>query len=82
MTSHVAMRPGKRNTFKQAGDMGKLLHKAENFKAGIRSNVVHPFRVLKSQFGDMQTCYWRLKKNARKSTPYLRCSICGWLAMI
>ncbi len=64
VTWHVAMRPGKRKTLKQAGETGQLLDKAEKFKAGIRAKVEHPFRVIKRQFGYMKTRYRGLKKNA------------------
>lgn len=64
VTWHVAMRPGKRKSLKQAGKMGELLDKAEKFKAGIRAKVEHPFRVIKRQFGYMKTRYRGLKKNA------------------
>ena len=47
VTWHVAMRPGKLKTLKQAGKMGELLDKAEKFTAGIRAKVEHPFRVIK-----------------------------------
>ena len=64
VTWHVALRPGKRNALKHAGQMGELLNQAEKLKAGIRAKVEHPFRVIKRQFGYMKTRYRGLKKNA------------------
>lgn len=64
VTWYVAMRPGIRKAFKQAGEMGELLDRAEKFKPGIRAKVERPFRVIKRQFGYMKTRYRGLKKNA------------------
>ncbi|MBP9148613.1 MAG: IS5 family transposase [Rhodoferax sp.] len=65
VTWHVAMRPGKRKTLKNAGGaMGELLDKAEKLKAGVRAKVEHPFRVIKRQFGYVKVRYRGLAKNA------------------
>jgi IS5 family transposase len=62
---HVAMRPGKRKTLKNAGGaIGELLDKAEKLKAGVRAKVEHPFRVIKRQFGYVKVRYRGLAKNA------------------
>ncbi|MDO9253620.1 MAG: IS5 family transposase [Hydrogenophaga sp.] len=62
---HVAMRPGKRKTLKNAGGtMGDMLDKAEKLKAGVRAKVEHPFRVIKRQFGFARVRYKGLAKNA------------------
>ena len=59
------MRPGKRQTLKNAGGaMGELLDKAEKLKAGVRAKVEHPFRVIKRQFGYVKVRYRGLAKNA------------------
>ena len=65
VTWHVAMRPGKRKTLRNAGGaMGELLDKAEKLKAGVRAKVEHPFRVIKRQFGYVKVRYRGLAKNA------------------
>ena len=47
-----------------------MIDQAENLKAGIRAKVMHPFRVIKRQFGFVKVRYRGLKKNtAQLITP-------------
>ena len=43
--------------------INKLTDKIEKAKATIRAKVEHPFRVIKRQFGCVNTRYRGLKKN-------------------
>ena len=60
---HVAMRPGKRSALDKQAELGALLDKAEQLKASVRTEVQHPFRVIKCQFGFTKVRYKRLSKN-------------------
>src|SRR5450759_304163 len=63
VTWHVAMRPGKRKALNKENEADAMIDQAEKLKAGVRSKVEHPFRVLKRQFGFMKVRYRGLKKN-------------------
>jgi IS5 family transposase len=63
VTWHIAMRPGKRKALDKDNTADAMIDKAENLKAGIRAKVVHPFRVIKRQFGFVKVRYRGLKKN-------------------
>ena len=65
MEFRVAMRPGKRRALPDTPD-GKLQDLFETAKAHIRSNVEHPFRVIKQQFGFQKTRLRGLVKNRCK----------------
>jgi IS5 family transposase len=45
------MRLGKRRAFDKSDSLDRLTDKVEKAKAGIRSQVEYPFRVIKRQFG-------------------------------
>ncbi len=60
---HIAMRPGKRRALDKENEADALIDQAEKFKAGVRSKVEHPFRVIKRQFGFVKVRYRGLKKN-------------------
>ena len=57
------MRPGKRKALNKENEADVMIDKAEKLKAGIRSKVEHPFRVVKRQFGFVKVRYRGLKKN-------------------
>ena len=58
------MRPGKRRELDKANNpIDAVLDKIEKLKAGIRTKVEHPFRVVKRQFGFVKVRYRGLKKN-------------------
>ncbi len=64
VTWHVAMKRGKRKKLKESGSrLGVANEAVEQCKAGIRTLVEHPFRVLKRQFGYRKTRYRGLAKN-------------------
>ena len=63
VTWHIAMRPGKRKALDKENEADALIDQAEKLKAGIWAKVVHPFRVIKRQFGFVKVCYRGLKKN-------------------
>ncbi len=63
VTWHVAMMPGKRRRLDKSGGVDALIDALERVKAGIRSKVEHPFRVLKRQFGYAKVRYRGLAKN-------------------
>ena len=60
---HIAMMPGKRRAMDKSTPMGAILEKLEKIKASIRAKVVHPFRVIKRQFGYVKVKYRGLAKN-------------------
>ena len=62
-TWHVAMMPGKRRALDKTREVDALTDALERVKAGIRSKVEHPFRVLKRQFGYTKVKYKGLAKN-------------------
>ncbi|MCP9456636.1 MAG: transposase, partial [Nitrospira sp.] len=62
VTWHVAMRPGKCRAWPNT-PLGRLLGAIEQAKANIRAKVEHPFRVIKRQFGYLETRYRGLSKN-------------------
>jgi IS5 family transposase len=51
VTWHVAMRPCKRRALDKSDPLDRLTDQVEKAKAGIRSLVEHPFRVIKRQLG-------------------------------
>ena len=51
VTWHIAMHPGKRKALDKTRRSHQLIDKLERLKAGIRSKVEPPFRVIKRQFG-------------------------------
>jgi IS5 family transposase len=55
------MRLGKRRALDKSDSLDRLTDKVEKAKAGIRSQVEYPFRVIKRQFG-----YCFDKKNSIK----------------
>ena len=63
VTWHVAMRPGKRRALDKTSELGQILNRIEQLKAGVRAKVEHPFRVIKRQFGHVKVRYRGLKKN-------------------
>ena len=63
VTWHVAMRPGKRRALDKTSELGQILDRIEQLKAGVRAKVEHPFRVIKRQFGHVKVRYRGLKKN-------------------
>ena len=63
VTWHVAMRPGKRRALDKTSELGQILNRIEQLKAGVRAKVEHPFRVIKRQFGHVKVRYRELKKN-------------------
>ncbi|VTU19855.1 Transposase DDE domain protein [Variovorax sp. SRS16] len=60
---HVAMQPGKRRQLDPARKWARLLEKAEQLKASIRTKVEHPFHVIKNLFRHRKTRYKGLAKN-------------------
>jgi transposase, IS5 family len=46
----MALRLGKREAPNKDGPLGALADQIEKAKAGILTNVKHPFRVIKRQF--------------------------------
>ena len=71
---HVAMKPGKRRAMDKNTPWGKLLDKAEQIKASVRSKVEHPFRVIKCQFGFTKVRYRGLSKNTAQLTTLMALS--------
>jgi IS5 family transposase len=65
---HVAMRPSKRRELNLKDPIDAIYDQIERLKAGIRSKVEHPFRILKRQFGYTKTRYWGLAKNTAQIT--------------
>jgi IS5 family transposase len=63
VTWHDAMRPGKRRALNKSNPLDQLTDQAGKAKAVIRANVMHPFWVIKRQFGYVKTRYRGLKKN-------------------
>ncbi len=63
ITWHVGRRPGKRKELDKDKEADVKIDQAEKLKAGIRAKVVHPFRVIKRQFGFVKLRYRGLKKN-------------------
>jgi len=61
----VTMRPGKRRVLPDTPE-GRLADLVETAKAHIRSNVEHPFRVIKQQFGFQKSRLRGLVKNSYK----------------
>ena len=59
----VTMRPGKRRAPDKQTKLGALLGKAEQFKANMRADVEHPFKMIKCQFGLTKVRYKGLAKN-------------------
>ena len=57
------MRPGKRKTLTKDNKSDAMIYQAEKLKASVRTNVKHPFRVIKRQFGFLKVRYRGLKKN-------------------
>ena len=68
VTWHVAMRPGKRRALDKTSELGQILNRIEQLKAGVRAKVEHPFRVIKRQFGHVKVRYRGLKKNTAQLT--------------
>lgn len=62
-TWRVAMMPDKRKRLDKTREVDALINALERLKAGIRSKVEHPFRVLKRQFGYTKVKYQGLAKN-------------------
>jgi IS5 family transposase len=60
---HVAMRPGKRRQLDLTSKWARLLDKAEQLKASVRSKVEHPFHVVKNLFHHKKVRYKGLAKN-------------------
>ena len=61
----VAMRPGKLTILPDTPE-GRLADLVETAKGHIRSNVEHPFRVIKQQFGVHKTRLRGMAKNRCK----------------
>lgn len=59
----IGMRPGIRWVLDKQSPLGAILDRIEQLKASIRAKVVHPFRVIKHQFGHTKVSYRGLKKN-------------------
>lgn len=51
------MGPGKRRTLNKGNQADALIDQAEKLKAGIRSKVEYPFRVIKRQLGFVMVRY-------------------------
>jgi IS5 family transposase len=60
---HVAMQPGKRRQLDLTSKWARLLDKAEQLKASVRSKVEHPFHVVKNLFHHKKVRYKGLAKN-------------------
>jgi IS5 family transposase len=61
-TCYVALRPGKLRTFGD-DELGQVTRALETRKASIRAKVERPFRIIKRQFGYLNTRYRGLPKN-------------------
>ena len=59
----IAMMPGKRKALDKTKASQALTDRIEKIKASIRAKVMHPFRVIKCQFGHRKTRYRGLAKN-------------------
>ena len=57
------MMPGKRRKLDKSQEVDTLIDEVERTKARIRSEVEHPFRIAKRQFGHVKVRYRGLKKN-------------------
>ena len=57
------MRPGKRKALDLKQTQHQLLDEAEKIEASVRTEVEHPFRVIKQQFGYAKVRYRGLQKN-------------------
>jgi IS5 family transposase len=76
---HIAMRSGKHRLLNPAKPIEALTQQLERVKAGIRSRVEHPFRVLKRQFGHAKVRYRGLVNNtAQLHTLFALANL--WLA--
>ena len=59
----MATGPSKSWALNKQDAVDTLIDKAEKIKAGIRTKVEHPFRVIKRQFGYVKVRYRGLKKS-------------------
>ena len=75
---HIAMRRGKQRVLDKQSPLGATLDKIEQLKASIRAKVVHPFRVIKLQFGQPRCAIAGLRRTRRSSSPCLCSRTCGW----
>jgi IS5 family transposase len=64
----VAMCPGKRAALDKNDPLDRIVNEIEGFKASVRANVEHPFRVIKLQFGFAKARHRGLKKNTAQPT--------------
>lgn|GEM_PF-2234817 len=55
--------PGKRRVLVKSTPVGAVLEQLEKTKAGIRAKAMHPFRVIKRQFGFVMIKYRGMAKN-------------------
>ena len=61
----IAMKPGQRRVLPETPE-GRLLDLIETAKAHFRAKVVHPFRIIKYQFGFRKVFYRGIRKNDLK----------------